>query len=154
MDRRASGNCDAEAWFRGVSVMPKKLAKLGIYWLGSAAVAPLLAVACAGSPLSLGDTAGAGGTPSAAGSSQSGGSASGGSASGGASSQETCDKSACGPQLGLANGICADGSMSGPTGRCLKRANGSCGWEILQCPPGGTGGDASGGSASTGGAST
>lgn len=141
--------------------MPKKIAKLGWYGLGLAAVAPLLVAACAGTPLSLGDTAGAGGKASAAGStassgSSSGGTMSGGSSSGGGSSEETCDKSACGPQLGLLNQLCADGSMSGPTGRCLKRANGTCGWEVLQCPPDGTGagGDASAGGPSTGGSST
>ena len=138
--------------------MPKKIAKLGLYWLGSAAVAPLLVAACAGTPLSLGETAGAGGKAGGAGSSASGGTLSGGSSSGGVggSTQETCDKSACGPQLGLLNQLCADGSMSGPTGRCLKRANDSCGWEVLQCPPDGTGvgGDAGAGGAGTGGSST
>jgi len=138
--------------------MSKNIAKLGLYWLGSAAVAPLLAAACAGAPLSLGDTAGAGGKTSEAGSSTSGGknSSGGSSNSGGAggSSQEMCDKAACGPQLGLLNQLCADGSMSGPTGRCLKRANGTCGWEVLQCPPDGAGGDAIAGGPSTGGSST
>ena len=83
------------------------------------------------------------GAPGAAGSSTTGGVAASGGSSGGAGgvSQDSCDKSACGPQLGLPNQICADGSTGGPTGRCLKNANGSCGWEIRQCPPGGTGGD-------------
>jgi len=128
--------------------MSKKIAKLGLYWLSAAAVAPLLAAACAGAPLSLGDTAGAGGDSSSAGSG-----ASAGSMSGGGSSQENCDKSECGPQLGLLNQVCPDGSMSGPTGRCLKRANGTCGWEVLQCPPDatGAGGDASAGGPNTGG---
>jgi len=141
--------------------MPKKIAKLALYWLGAATVAPLLAAACAGAPLSLGETAGAGGKASEAGSNASGGTSSdsGGSSNSsgvGGSSQETCDKSACGPQLGLLNQLCADGSMSGPTGRCLKRADDSCGWEVLQCPPDqpGAGGDASAGGPSTGGSST
>ena len=134
--------------------MRKNIAKLGLCWLGSAALAPLLVAACAGSPLSLGDTAGAGGKASAAGSSADGGTMSGGSSSGGTAggTQETCDVSACGPQLGIANQICPDGSTAGPTGRCLKRANGSCGWEILECPPDGAGGEASTGGSSTGGA--
>src|SRR5882762_5674057 len=128
--------------------MRKKTVKLGFYWLSAAAVAPLLAAACAGSPLSLGDTAGAGGsaagtTASAgtkSGGSNSGGSSSGGSSSGGASggAEQTCEKSACGTQLGLLNEICSDGSMGGPTGRCLKNANGSCSWEIHRCPPDGS----------------
>ena len=46
----------------------------------------------------------------------------------------TCDVQKCGPQLGIANYLCADGSTAGPTGRCLLNADGSCGWEILSCP--------------------
>jgi len=144
--------------------MRKKTAKLGFYWLSSAAVAPLLAAACAGSPLSLGDTAGAGGaaagtTGSAgtkSGGSSSGGSSSGGSSSGGASggAQQTCDKAACGPQLGIANQVCPDGSIGGPTGRCLKNASGTCGWEIRQCPPDGSGGEGNAGGQSMGGTSS
>ena len=43
--------------------------------------------------------------------------------------------SKCGPQAGPAERVCADGSVSGPTGRCLLNADGSCGWEILDCAP-------------------
>ncbi|WP_234945204.1 hypothetical protein [Anaeromyxobacter sp. Fw109-5] len=46
-----------------------------------------------------------------------------------------CDPEACGPQLGMPNFTCADGSTGGPTGRCLEHANGQCGWEIRECPP-------------------
>jgi hypothetical protein len=46
----------------------------------------------------------------------------------------TCDVQKCGPQLGLLNYVCADGSTAGPTGRCLLNADGSCGWEVLSCP--------------------
>jgi len=58
-----------------------------------------------------------------------------------------CPDSDCGPQLGLPNYVCDDGSIAGPTGRCLKRDNGSCGWEVVSCPSGngGSGGQASGG---------
>jgi hypothetical protein len=45
-----------------------------------------------------------------------------------------CDVSACGPPLGMPNHRCSDGSMGGPTGRCLRHADGSCGWEIRDCP--------------------
>jgi hypothetical protein len=139
--------------------MRKNFAKFGVCWLGSVAVASLLVAACSGSSMSLGDpaggSAGTGGSMASAGA-QAGGSSAGGSSSTGAagSSQTTCDTKECGPQLGLLNEICADGSMGGPTGRCLKRANGSCGWEIRECPPdnGGTGGDASTGGTGTGGA--
>jgi hypothetical protein len=58
----------------------------------------------------------------------------------GDSSLGECDKAACGPQLGLANWTCADGSIGGPTGRCLERPGGTCGWEINNCPMAGTGG--------------
>jgi hypothetical protein len=50
-------------------------------------------------------------------------------------SRALCDVAKCGPQLGLPNGMCPDGSISGPTGRCLLNADGSCGWEIKECPP-------------------
>jgi len=47
----------------------------------------------------------------------------------------TCDASKCGPALGLPNKICPDGSTAGPTNRCLLNADGSCGWEVRDCPP-------------------
>jgi hypothetical protein len=46
-----------------------------------------------------------------------------------------CDPVKCGPQLGLPNSICPDGSTSGPTGLCLLNADGTCGWEVRECPP-------------------
>lgn len=52
-----------------------------------------------------------------------------------ASEDPLCDPSACGPALGLANRLCDDGvHSSGPTGRCLRHDDGSCGWEVLSCP--------------------
>jgi hypothetical protein len=46
-----------------------------------------------------------------------------------------CDISKCGPALGMPNTICSDGkTIGGPTGRCLKNADESCGWEIIRCP--------------------
>lgn len=47
---------------------------------------------------------------------------------------DVCETSACGPALGLPSQICDDGSFSGPTGRCLKNADGTCGWEVASCP--------------------
>ena len=47
---------------------------------------------------------------------------------------EECDDGACGPSLGMPNWTCPDGSLGGPTGRCIHNADGSCGWEIAQCP--------------------
>ena len=46
-----------------------------------------------------------------------------------------CDVAKCGPRPGLPNRICADGTTAGPTDRCLMNADGSCGWEVRECPP-------------------
>ena len=40
---------------------------------------------------------------------------------------------ACGPALGMPNSICSDGTIGGPTGRCLNRGD-VCGWEVVSCP--------------------
>ncbi|MBI2377918.1 MAG: hypothetical protein HYV07_28200 [Deltaproteobacteria bacterium] len=45
-----------------------------------------------------------------------------------------CAESDCGPALGLPNWVCEDGSAGGPTGRCLRQSDGSCGWEVVWCP--------------------
>jgi hypothetical protein len=37
--------------------------------------------------------------------------------------------------MAMPNGKCSDGTMSGPSGKCLRQADGRCGWEIRQCPP-------------------
>jgi len=75
-----------------------------------------------------------------------------GGASAGDSSLGECEKADCGPQLGLANWTCADGSVGGPTGRCLRQPGGACGWEINNCPMAGAGGAGSqGGQANTAG---
>ena len=50
-------------------------------------------------------------------------------------SPELCDPSECGPRLGMPNRRCPDGSIGGPTGRCLRHPDGKCGWEIRPCPP-------------------
>ena len=52
-----------------------------------------------------------------------------------ASDDAVCPEHLCGPALGLANMLCPDGEhTSGPTGRCLRNEDGSCGWEVLSCP--------------------
>ena len=118
---------------------------------------------CAKDPLSLGEDGTAdGGEPSGAAASSSGGepgSGSGASSSGGSStgtagaSAVVCPEAECGPQLGRPNVICEDGSTAGPTGRCLRGRDGSCGWEVLECPvPTGEGGAPNaGGTSSMGG---
>jgi hypothetical protein len=41
----------------------------------------------------------------------------------------------CGPLLGMPNWLCPDGSMGGPTDRCLESPDGAfCFWEIRDCP--------------------
>jgi hypothetical protein len=46
-----------------------------------------------------------------------------------------CEPSECGPQLGMPNRLCSDGSIGGPTGRCLEDpVTRRCGWEIASCP--------------------
>jgi len=47
---------------------------------------------------------------------------------------EPCDRNECGPQMGMPNRRCPDGSIGGPTGRCLRQANGKCAWEVRPCP--------------------
>jgi hypothetical protein len=101
----------------------------------------------AGSPSSSGgasagtaNTGGVGGSGMSQGGS---GPASGGASSAGGVGQGghgECAKADCGPQLGLPNWTCADGSVGGPTGRCLWYPSGSCGWEINNCPPAGEAG--------------
>jgi hypothetical protein len=34
----------------------------------------------------------------------------------------------------MPNYKCPDGSIAGPTGRCLRNVDGICGWEIRHCP--------------------
>jgi hypothetical protein len=45
-----------------------------------------------------------------------------------------CDSDACGPLPGAPAIMCDDGSIGGSTGRCLRGASGTCGWEIRECP--------------------
>ena len=52
----------------------------------------------------------------------------------GACEEVLCDVPECGPALGMPNYKCPDGSIAGPTGRCLRNVDGICGWEIRHCP--------------------
>ena len=45
-----------------------------------------------------------------------------------------CPAGSCGPALGMPAQKCSDGSVGGNTGRCLRNAEGGCGWEIRECP--------------------
>jgi hypothetical protein len=47
---------------------------------------------------------------------------------------QTCEAGACGPVLGEPNYTCSDGTIAGPTGRCVLNQDGTCGWEIVACP--------------------
>jgi hypothetical protein len=52
------------------------------------------------------------------------------------SGRQLCRPRQCGPELGLPNVLCSDGvTVGGPTGRCLRQPDGSCGWEVISCPP-------------------
>jgi hypothetical protein len=100
-----------------------------------------------------GSTGGGPGTASAGATASAGTSHSVG--TGGTASNATCPTTECGPQLGIPNTTCPDGSIGGPTGRCLRLDTGSCGWEVRDCPSGGEGGAAaSGGAGPAGGAAT
>lgn len=46
-----------------------------------------------------------------------------------------CEPSECGPAMGMPNHLCPDGTTNaGPSGRCLRSADGTCGWEVIECP--------------------
>jgi hypothetical protein len=47
-----------------------------------------------------------------------------------------CDVAECGPPIRMPSRRCPDGSIGGPTGRCLRKSDGACAWEIRPCPPG------------------
>jgi hypothetical protein len=48
---------------------------------------------------------------------------------------DPCLDGACGPALGMPNYLCDDGvTIAGPTGSCLRGADGICGWEVIACP--------------------
>lgn len=90
----------------------------------------MVAVACGGG-VSLGNADGNlnGGKGDAGGE---GGASSGGSGTG--TAPDCNAPGACGPALGMPSKVCPDGSIGGNTGRCLANADGTCGWEIRECP--------------------
>jgi hypothetical protein len=47
---------------------------------------------------------------------------------------EECSPDECGPAPGAPAYICPDGSVGGSTGRCVRTADGACGWEFRECP--------------------
>lgn len=47
-----------------------------------------------------------------------------------------CSFDECGPPPGVPSWVCDDGTPGGSTGRCLRNADGTCGWEIVWCPMG------------------
>lgn len=59
----------------------------------------------------------------------------GGSATPTQQAETECDKAKCGPAMRMPNTQCKDGTMGGPTNRCLQHADGTCGWEVKACPP-------------------
>jgi hypothetical protein len=55
---------------------------------------------------------------------------------GGTPGERLCDVAECGPPIRMPSKRCPDGSTGGPTGRCLRKPDGKCAWEIRSCPPG------------------
>jgi hypothetical protein len=47
-----------------------------------------------------------------------------------------CDVAECGPRIRMPSRRCSDGSVGGPTDRCLRKPDGRCAWEVRPCPPG------------------
>ncbi len=47
---------------------------------------------------------------------------------------ETCEEVECGPAPGAPAFECADGTIGGNTGRCIRNDEGVCGWEMRECP--------------------
>ncbi|HVY26204.1 MAG TPA: hypothetical protein VHB79_06610 [Polyangiaceae bacterium] len=95
----------------------------------------------AGAGMSSGGSASGGeGGSSAGGTNHGGSTTNGGTLNAGGATLEECNAVECGPRLGIPNWTCADGSVGGPTGRCLLRPGGTCGWEINNCPMPGEGG--------------
>lgn len=47
---------------------------------------------------------------------------------------DECSYDECGPAPESPTIICPDGSLGGNTGRCLRNADGACGWEYRECP--------------------
>lgn len=45
-----------------------------------------------------------------------------------------CDVGACGRPMMMPTRLCADGSTGGPTGECVRNAEGRCAWEVRACP--------------------
>lgn len=44
-----------------------------------------------------------------------------------------CEKSECGPAMGMPNTMCPDGkTIAGPA--CLRDAKGVCGYQVIECP--------------------
>src|SRR5438105_509572 len=44
-----------------------------------------------------------------------------------------CAQTQCGTKLDLPNGKCDDGTVSGPTGRCIQTSGSACAWEVKTC---------------------
>ncbi|HEX3477934.1 MAG TPA: hypothetical protein VHT91_23085 [Kofleriaceae bacterium] len=58
------------------------------------------------------------------------------SSSTGSPGEPLCDTAECGPAIRMPSRRCPDGSIGGPTGRCLRKPDGRCAWEVRPCPPG------------------
>jgi hypothetical protein len=90
-----------------------------------------LAIGCHGSPAPTTTAPPAGSSSEGNGSTGSFGSAT---STGSATTAAECPAKRCGPTLGMMSKQCSDGSIGGPTGRCLEQADKTCAWEIRACP--------------------
>ena len=68
------------------------------------------------------------------GSGVSGAHASGGTSGTSGAAKDCTAPNACGPALGMPATVCSDGSTGGNTGKCIAQKDGTCGWEIRECP--------------------
>jgi hypothetical protein len=98
------------------------------------------ACGCQGSAPKAGSSSGApagsaaGSQPTAGSAAAPAGSAAAPAGSAAAPAAEECSPGECGPAMRMPNRQCPDGSMAGPTDRCLRKPDGRCGWEIRECP--------------------
>lgn len=101
-------------------------------WFARLAWIACIAAGCGGQPSPPSSTGAPSGAPPGSASGAPAAPAPGSAAA--APADELCDESECGPPMRMPNRKCPDGSIGGPTGRCLRRPDGKCGWEVRPCP--------------------
>jgi hypothetical protein len=107
---------------------PARIARIA----SPALTAALVAIACLAAACGHPAPAPPADPPAAAGS----GSGSPGGRPGPPDGDPLCDDAECGPPIRMPSRRCPDGSVGGPTGRCLRKPDRTCAWEVRPCPPG------------------